>query len=88
MTHALKTWANYYKEQENGNKLFELRKDDRPYKIGDKFLSQEFDQHKNEYTGKETTYYITYILRDAEMFGLKQGYCILSLKQIVDNNYY
>ena len=58
----------------------------RPYKIGDKFLSQEFDQHKNEYTGKETLYEITYILRDAEMFGLKQGYCILSLKQIVDNN--
>jgi len=82
MTHALKTWKPYFEVQDNGSKLFELRKDDRPYKVGDIFLSQEFDQHKNEYTGKETPYRITYILRDAEMFGLKQGYCILNLKPI------
>lgn len=82
MTHALKTWMNYYQEQENGDKLFELRKDDRPYKVGDKFLSQEFDQHKNEYTGKEHLYIITYVLRNVEMFGLKQGYVIIQLKEI------
>lgn len=82
MTHAVKTWKLYYELQEQGKKLFELRKDDRPYKIGDKFLSQEFDQTKNEYTGREETYEIAYILRDAEMFGLKQGYCILQLKEI------
>lgn len=82
MTHALKTWKPYYEVQEQGKKLFELRKEDRPYMVGDIFLSQEFDQHKNEYTGRETPYRITYILRDDEMFGLKQGYCILNLKQI------
>ncbi len=82
MTHALKTWLNFYKHQEDGVKLFELRKDDRPYKVGDTFLSQEFDNAKNEYTGKETSFRIAYILRDAEMFGLKTGYCILQLAQI------
>lgn len=82
MTHALKTWKQYYAAQEKGDKLFELRKDDRPYNVGDKFLSQEFDNTKNEYTGKETTYIISYVLRDAEFFGLKQGYCILQLKPI------
>jgi len=86
MTHAVKTWTLYFLEQEKGNKLFELRKDDRPYKIGDKFLSQEFDNVKNEYTGKETMYYITYILKDADFFGLKNGYCILQLKKI-DNDF-
>ena len=85
MTHAVKTWTNFYKDQEAGKKLFELRKDDRPYNIGDKFLSQEYDQNKNEYTGKENTFIIAYILRDAEMFGLKQGYCILQLEEI-DND--
>ena len=82
MTHAVKTWLNYFEPQENGEKLFELRKDDRPYKVGDYFLSQEFDSAKNEYTGRETKYTITYILRDAEFFGLKTGYCILQLKPI------
>lgn len=82
MTHALKTWKEYFESQEKGDKLFELRKDDRPYKVGDYFLSQEFDQHKNEYTGRETKYLITYVLRDADFFGLKKGYCILQLKEI------
>lgn len=82
MTHALKTWKLYYELQEQGKKLFELRKDDRDYKIGDIFLSQEFDNTMNEYTRRETAYRITYILRDAEIFGLKQGYCILQLSQI------
>jgi hypothetical protein len=82
MTHALKTWKQYYKSQSDGDKLFELRKDDRPYKVGDTFLSQEWDQDKSEYTGDETEYNITYVLRDAEFFGLKSGYCILQLKEI------
>ena len=82
MTHALKTWQPFFQSQEDGEKLFELRKDDRPYKVGDDFLSQEYDSKKNEYTGRETKYRITYILRDAEFFGLKKGYCILNLKPI------
>ncbi len=82
MNHALKTWVPFFKVQEDGSKLFELRKDDRPYKVGDKFLSQEFDSKENAYTGKETLYIITYVLRDADFFGLKKGYCILQLKPI------
>lgn len=82
MTHALKTWKKFFATQAKGDKLFELRKDDRPYNVGDKFLSQEWDELKNEYTGVEDTYLITYVLRDAEMFGLKPGYCILQLKEI------
>lgn len=85
MTHALKTWIQFFEPQENGEKLFELRKDDRPYSVGDKFLSQEYNSQKNEYTGRETMYLITYVLRDAEFFGLKKGYCILQLKPIDSN---
>lgn len=82
MTHALKTWLGYFESQENGDKLFELRKDDRPYKVGDVFLSQEYNQNKSEYTGKELTFRISYILRDVEFFGLKKGYCIIQLKEV------
>lgn len=80
MTHALKTWPIFYKAVVNGEKTFELRKDDRPFKSGDKLLLQEYD--KDTYTGEEAEFRINYILRDAEMFGLKPGYCILGLEAI------
>lgn len=80
MTHTLKTWAVYFQMQEQSRKPWELRRFDRPYKIGDTFISQEYDNEKQQYTGKENEYIITYILSDAEQFGLMPGYCILSLK--------
>lgn len=56
---------------------------DRPYEIGDTFVSQEWDPVKNAYTGKEASYIITYVLNgeEAEQFGLKPGYGILTLKE-------
>jgi len=80
MTHALKTWTEYYKEIENGDKTFELRKDDRPFAPLDTVIAQEYDYEKQKYTGKETAFTITYILRNAKQFGLKDGFCILGLQ--------
>jgi len=80
MTHTVKTWIKYFKEQIDEVKQFELRKDDRNYKVNDKFISQEFDEIKNEYTGREIIFTIIYILKDAEQFGLKEGHCILGLR--------
>lgn len=82
MTHALKTWPEFFAESEKGNKPFELRKEDRKLEVGDKVLLQEFDPENSEYTGKELERVITYILRDVPKFGLKPGHCILGLKQL------
>jgi hypothetical protein len=82
MTHALKTWPEYFKEIVDGNKTFEIRKFDRPFNVGDKLLLQEYVPEKG-YTGKEAEYAIGYIL-DNPFFGVKKGYCILSLKSIPD----
>lgn len=81
MTHALKCWPEYFALLETGDKLFELRKDDRPFKNGDDVLLQEFDPELAEYTGKEVKLSIAFILRDLpKSFGLKPGFCILGLK--------
>jgi hypothetical protein len=84
MTHALKTWTEYYKEIEIGHKAFEIRKFDRPFKVGEVLLLQEWDNIKNEYTGKEMRVAITYILSgdNTAKFGLMSGYCIMSIKDI------
>ena len=84
MTHLLKTWPEYYDQVAKGNKKFELRKDDRPFKVGDNIVLQEYimDGDNSRYTGAVLYRRIRYILRDAEGFGLKKGYCILGLDHI------
>lgn len=81
MKHALKTHPQYYKEVRDGNKTFELRKDDRPFSNGDTVILQEYDPITKKYTGEEQEFEIGYILRDATKFGLKPGYCIFGLKE-------
>ena len=81
MTHALKTWPEYFKAIDSGEKTFELRKDDRPFKVGDTILLQEFDPKEEKYSGKEMYMSISYILRDAVKFGLKAGFVIIGLKE-------
>lgn len=81
MTHALKTEPPYFQQVVDGLKNFEMRKDDRPFKEGDKLLLQEFKD--GEYTGKEYELIITNILRDAPHFGLRKDFCVLSFKQYV-----
>lgn len=85
MTHTVKTWSNFYIDQQKGIKLFELRKNDRDYKVGDIFISQEYDHINKKYTGSESVFTIEYILLSSPMIGLKNGYCILQLKPF--NNY-
>lgn len=43
MTHYLKTCPQFYKEVKAGNKTFELRKNDRDYKVGDILVLQEYN---------------------------------------------
>lgn len=81
MTHALKCWPEYFEPIEKGNKLFELRKCDRPYIVGDDVLIQEYEPATKLYTGREAKFNICFILKDLpKSFGLKEGYCILGLK--------
>tara|TARA_R110000851_G_scaffold323056_1_gene489487 strand:+ start:418 stop:654 length:237 start_codon:yes stop_codon:yes gene_type:complete len=78
MKHELKILPEYYKEVLNGDKNFELRKDDRDYKTGDTIRLLEFNE--GTYTGRECNKTILYVLRDAEQYGLKKGFVILSIK--------
>lgn len=80
MTHALKTWPEFYRLVESGEKPFEVRKMDRPFKVGETLLLQEWDNDKQEFTGNELKRVITYILADPK-FGIKTGYCVMGLRE-------
>lgn len=76
-----KILPGYYKAVYTGKKTFELRKDDADYQVGDTLVLREWTGTK--YTGHSCECRITYILRNAERFGLQEGYCILSISPIV-----
>ena len=44
MKHCLKTIQPYFADVENGTKTFEVRKNDRNFKIGDILFLQEYDE--------------------------------------------
>jgi ParB family chromosome partitioning protein len=77
--HELKVWPAYFEQIWDGMKGFELRKNDRDYKSLDTLLLKEY-LPSTGYTGREVEALITYVLTDVEPFGLKDGFCILSLK--------
>ena len=53
MTHALKTDPGFYKSITEGVKTFDVRRYDRPFKVGDKLLLQEYNQETEKYSGQE-----------------------------------
>lgn len=84
MVHELKTWPEYFQSMLIGQKSFELRKNDRGFKIGQALKLLEFNDKTKEYTGRVLLRRITYVLqgKEAEEFGLKEGYCVMSLAEL------
>ena len=76
--HQLKTWPIFFNRMGDGQKTYELRKNDRDFQVGDIIILMEWAPESSEYTGEELRYEITHVLTQTE-FGLQPGYCILSL---------
>jgi len=77
--HYLKILPKYYRAIEKGEKTFEVRKNDRDFKVYDILHLQEFAG--GEYTGREITANVPYILNDPNY--CKEGFVIMSLNVIL-----
>lgn len=60
MIHALKIKSEYFEKVISGEKLFEVRVNDRDYKVGDLLGLNEIDKDEN-YTGRSCMVYVDYI---------------------------
>lgn len=78
MTHELKTWTEYFRAVRAGNKPFEVRKNDRDFKVGDILALKEFDPVNEVFSGQEEKRKISCILKGPG-FGIEEGYCVLGL---------
>lgn len=76
--HQIKIALSYFDDVASGRKPFELRKNDRNYKVGDILQMAEFKEGKN--TGRVIEKIITYLLEDYT--GIEEGYCILGIKGV------
>lgn len=74
--HKLKTIAPYFEECWAGRKPFEVRQNDREFKIGDMVYLQEYDFNTDYYSGREICGTIQYIL--SEFHAIKPGFVVFS----------
>ena len=84
--HKLKLNAAYYDDSASGIKTFEIRKNDRDFKVGDILELREYVWSNVEkmgaYTGAVHWKVITYILNDKEY--LHDGYVCLAVSPIAE----
>ncbi|CAI9397116.1 RNA-binding protein [Niallia circulans] len=75
MEHFLKIQPQYFEEVRNGNKSFEIRKNDRDFKVGDTLYLQEYNPLAQEYTGEVVKREITYITNYAQ----QENYIVMAI---------
>lgn len=76
--HELKTLPEYFEAVDNGAKPFEVRFNDRDFKVGDHLCLREYSD--GEYTGRVLHREISYVL-DAPAY-CKEGFVVLGLAPI------
>ena len=87
--HILKSWPEYFKAIESGEQTFDVRKNDRDYKVGDTVDFCEYDQKNKRSTGPCLPAVITFVF-DGSKDGipidtsltcpLNHEYCILGFR--------
>lgn len=83
MIHALKTLPEYFEAVRKGDKTFELRNNDRNFKVGDYLALNEWDGKK--YTGRALLAKITYMLDPNDIMTCVGGFVILGLNYFTIN---
>lgn len=81
-THNLKCIPMFFKDVESGIKTFELRKNDRGFKVGDYLNLREWDLLG--YTGLEVLVKVEYILIGG-VYGLDAEHVIMAITEVADD---
>lgn len=78
--HDIRLGDSFFDDVLECRKSFELRKNDRDYRVGDILYMMEFKDGRN--TGRAVKRKIIYMLED--FTGLEDGYCILGMEPLQD----
>lgn len=81
--HLLKTWPQYFGAVGASSKQFELRRNDRDFKVGDAVVLMEWSPETERYTGRILYRSISYLVTDGPW--LAEGYAALGLWTQIPN---
>jgi hypothetical protein len=76
--HELKVWPRQFEAVVAGQKMHEVRKFDRDFRVGDVLLLCEYAPQSAKYTGRRARVLITHITRPGT-FGLPRDVGVLSI---------
>jgi hypothetical protein len=85
MNHELKSWPRFFSRVVAGEKVHELRRNDRAYSVGDILTLREFDPEMQRYSGRRARVMVTYLTSEectcAESeHALAPGFVIMSIR--------
>jgi hypothetical protein len=80
-THTLKVWPKYFIELMYDIKKFEIRENDRDYKIGDHLILHEFDPDTKQFTGRALMRSVNHIHPGGSM-GIPDNLVVMSLAMV------
>jgi hypothetical protein len=81
--HYLKIWPAFFEDIHIGLKRFEVRVNDRNYRVGDWLRLREFDPKSGAYTGREELVEVTYVTPSDmffDVFGIDDEIVVLGIK--------
>ncbi len=78
MLHELKLSTEFFDDVSNFKKSFEIRKNDRNYKIGDILGFNEYDLDNSVYTGRSCFCYVEYVFNHSDY--VIDDYVILGIR--------
>ncbi len=76
MVHFIKCWPDFFGDVYDGGRPFEIRRNDRDYRVGDQVIIQEWEPKTQTYTGRCIDWIIGYITEGVA--GLDPDYCVIS----------
>lgn len=75
--HELKSWPTYFKPVADRVKTYEVRRNDRGFKVGDRLWLREWDPSEMEYTGESLVAEVTHALSNYE--GISVGFICMAI---------
>lgn len=82
MIHQLKVWPAFVEPLKSGLKTWEIRHNDRNYKVGDFLVLHGYDPKTEEFIGEVLRFKVTYILDAASFLPELRDYVIMSITRI------
>lgn len=84
--HEVKSWPEFFRAINSGERPFDLRLNDRKYSVSDIIRFMEYDDRRGQLTGQDCYRKVTNILEGigpgamTPLHGLARGYVVLGLK--------